>query len=87
MYYPCSENKDADQLRGYREADLRLCFRIGRLLVFSRTCSIITVHVHFNHTYSEMVSNSSITILQEYIQSEQTSVVITRIQERRNILS
>ena len=28
LYYPCSENKDADQLRGYREADLRLCFRI-----------------------------------------------------------
>ena len=34
MYYPCSENKGADQLRGYREADLRLCFRICRLLVF-----------------------------------------------------
>ena len=28
LYYPCSENKDADQLRGYREADLRLCFRL-----------------------------------------------------------
>ena len=28
MYYPCGENKGADQLRGYREADLRLCFRI-----------------------------------------------------------
>ena len=28
MYYPCSENKGADQLRGHREADLRLCFRI-----------------------------------------------------------
>ena len=28
VYYPCSENKGADQLRGYREADLRLCFRI-----------------------------------------------------------
>ena len=28
MYYLCSENKGADQLRGYREADLRLCFRI-----------------------------------------------------------
>ena len=28
LYYPSSENKDADQLRGYREADLRLCFRI-----------------------------------------------------------
>ena len=26
LYYLCSENKDADQLRGYREADLRLCF-------------------------------------------------------------
>ena len=28
LYYRCSENKGADQLRGYhREADLRLCFR------------------------------------------------------------
>ena len=26
MYYPCSENKGADQLCGYHEADLRLCF-------------------------------------------------------------
>ena len=41
MYYPYSENKDADQLRGYREADLRLCFRPCKLLVFSRTCSYI----------------------------------------------
>ena len=39
MYYPCIENKDADQLRGYREADLRLCFRQCKLLVFSRTGS------------------------------------------------
>ena len=29
-----SENKGADQLRGYREADLRLCFDLCRLLVF-----------------------------------------------------
>ena len=28
LYYLCSENKGADQLRGYRETDLRLCFRI-----------------------------------------------------------
>ena len=28
MFYPHSENKGADQLRGYREADLRVCFRI-----------------------------------------------------------
>ena len=40
MYYPYSENKGADQLRGYREADLRLCFRPCKLLVFSRTGSI-----------------------------------------------
>ena len=35
FYYPCSENKGADQLRGYREADLRLCFGICKMLVFS----------------------------------------------------
>ena len=31
LYYLCSENKGADQLRGYREADLRLCFRIYKI--------------------------------------------------------
>ena len=35
LYYLCSENKGADLLRGYREADLRLCFRICKTLVFS----------------------------------------------------
>ena len=35
LYYLGSENKGADQLRGYREADLRLCFRICNTLVFS----------------------------------------------------
>ena len=35
FYYSCSEYKGADQLRGYREADLRLCFRICEKLVFS----------------------------------------------------
>ena len=34
MYYPGSENKGADQLRSYCEANLRLCFRLCRLLVF-----------------------------------------------------
>ena len=34
LYYPSSENEGADQLRGDREADLRLCFRLCRLLVF-----------------------------------------------------
>ena len=40
-YYLCSENKDADQLRGHREADLRLCFRICKKPVFSRRGSIV----------------------------------------------
>ena len=31
----CSGNKGADQPRGYREADLRLCFRISKKPVFS----------------------------------------------------
>ena len=35
FYFPSSENKGADQLRGYREADLRLCFRLSNFLVFS----------------------------------------------------
>ena len=34
LYYPSSENKGADQLRSYCEADLRLCFRLSRLLFF-----------------------------------------------------
>ena len=36
LYYPCSENKGADQLRGNCEADLRLCFRICKTPVFSQ---------------------------------------------------
>ena len=34
LYYLSSKNKGTHQLRGYREADLRLCFRLCRLLVF-----------------------------------------------------
>ena len=35
LYYLCGENKDPDQLHGYREADLRLCFRICKKPFFS----------------------------------------------------
>ena len=34
LYYRSSEKKGTDQLRSYCEADLRLCFRLCRLLVF-----------------------------------------------------
>ena len=37
LHYPCSENKGADQLRGHREADLRLCIRIYKEPVFLMT--------------------------------------------------
>ena len=43
LYYSQSENKDADQLHGYREADLRLCFRICKKPVFSRRGSYLIV--------------------------------------------
>ena len=33
FYFPTSENKGADQLRSYREADLCRCFRLWKLLV------------------------------------------------------
>ena len=39
MFCPCSENKGADQLCSYCEADLRLCFRISKIPVFSRCSS------------------------------------------------
>ena len=35
LYYLRSENKGTDQLRGYREADLRLCFCICKNPVFA----------------------------------------------------
>ena len=43
LYYLCSENKGAVQLRSYREADLRLCFRICKKPVFSRRGSNIKI--------------------------------------------
>ena len=55
MYYPCSENKGADQLRGYREADLRLCFRIGKNPVFSRCGSNNTFRPHVTNTFIHKV--------------------------------
>ena len=46
MYYPCSENKGADQLRGYREADLCLCSRICKKPVFSLHGSYSTIELY-----------------------------------------
>ena len=44
LCYLISENKGAGQLRGYREADLRLWFRICKMLVFHDAA-----HLHIKH--------------------------------------
>ena len=41
LYHPCNENKGADQLRRYCEADLRLSFRIYKMLVYLQCGSFI----------------------------------------------
>ena len=48
LYYLCSENKGADQLRGYREADLRICFCICKKMVFVRRGSFVFIVLDFN---------------------------------------
>ena len=45
MFYLCSENKGAHQLRGYREADQRLCFRICKTVGFLMTRLIFSLQV------------------------------------------
>ena len=47
LYYLCSENKGADQLRGDRKADLRLCFRICKNPVFSQLISFVSIETDF----------------------------------------
>ena len=53
MYYPCSENKGADQLRGYRKADLRLCFRLGKNPVLSWRGPLVSVNRAISPQVSE----------------------------------
>ena len=43
LYYPCSESKGADQLRGYREADLRLLFSPKHFVGFPKQWLISTL--------------------------------------------
>ena len=68
MYYPCSENKGADQLRGYREADLRLCFRICKTTVFSRRGSLFQCCILYKENNRILYS---LHCVQKYIKTEQ----------------
>ena len=51
MYYPCSENKDADQLRGYREA---ISFAVTAKLI----CVFVFAHANcwFSHAQAQFCS-------------------------------
>ena len=55
LYYPKSENKGADQLRGYREADLRLCFRLCRLLFFSGGGSFFKIFKYYKAYFASVL--------------------------------
>ena len=67
MYYPSAENKGADQLCSYCTADLRLCFHICRLLVFSCEGSIYISVNSYGHVWMQLSfhSISHITLFQE----------------------
>ena len=54
LYYPCSGNKDADQLCSYCTADLRLCFCLCMLLVF--VCGGLILQ-YMKHSVSESASS------------------------------
>ena len=47
----CSEDKGADQLRGDRKADLRLCFRICK-----NPFSHVAAHLHVEASVAERLS-------------------------------
>ena len=53
LYYLCSENKGADQLRGHREADLHLCFCIYKKpvtgLIYEMGFEGILITLLFSH--------------------------------------
>ena len=57
MYYSCSENKGADQLRSYRSADVRLCFHICKELISAQmnliqyTRDFLGLNLHIPNQY------------------------------------
>ena len=76
MHYPCSENKGADQLHSYREADLRLCFRICKKAVFSRRGSYITLPYIQCFLLSNKKHKFMVEILRQYLSGADRGVHI-----------
>ena len=75
MYYPCGENKGADQLRSYCEADLRLCFRLCKLLVFP--CSGLNHNMLQYHTHLQAAAVSTKGSTMEPVTSGRMDVITT----------
>ena len=53
LYYLYSENKGADQLCGYREADLRLCFSYAK--------------IRFSHDAAHIIGSGVVTFLEKQL--------------------
>ena len=62
LYYPSSENKGADQLRGYREADLRLCFRHADCWFSHEVAHIIHYHKRRRPRRETFLSEQTVSI-------------------------
>ena len=61
LYYPCSENKGADQLRSNCEADLRLCFRICKSLSSKETIAVLAlITCHSSRSYISLTGTNPI---------------------------
>ena len=54
LHYLCSENKGADQLRGYREVDLRLFFSHMQNVSFLMTRLICHAFCRFKNPFSSV---------------------------------
>ena len=63
MYYPCSENKGADQLHGYLEADLHLCFRICKKLVSHDEAHFNVLFIKTNVAVTKVFWNKTVELL------------------------
>ena len=49
MYYPCSENKGADQLRGYREADCVFVFAYADCWFSHGAAQMLVKYMNHSH--------------------------------------
>ena len=62
LYYLCSENKGADRLRCYREADLRLCFAYEKIWYSHDEAHIMIIFLHVSDSDQVLQSVSLKTV-------------------------